>query len=400
MKLTGGLKDLKKLFLLSSLVVLSLQATDGETFLSNEKLQNLELQEQKAQYEADYLQKSWLSPVMLTYSESENDYNDITTRTKRISIDQPIFKSGGIIYAIKYANAVRDSSLKQVEATKRELISQAVELLFNYNKTKKQIQKQELLLENNYIDIKRKKEQYSVGLIDSSELDRALLEKNQNAITLLGLRESLSQIEQNFQKISDLKIEDATPPKLELVDKSDFVEYNIDYLVQKSSVQSKDYQTIMTLSQYLPQLSVNAQYSEMNTRAGTAANPIEQEQYGFAITMPLSFNSYDDVQRKRYDFLKSRSDLQDTKRALEKDYVKLIKQLEFVEKKINLSQEDAKTYENLVSQTKDQVYVGTLTKYDLETMQNSLKIKELDKSIYEIDKNILLLELYIKTYQG
>jgi len=387
---------LKKLLLHSSFLAVALLAQDE--ILSQQKQEILKLQEQKAQYDGDFLQKNWLSPVILSYDENDNDYNDITTRTKTVSIDQPIFKTGGILYAIKYANAVRDTSLKSVEATKRELIAQAVELLFNYRKTQKQLQKQELLLENNYIEIKRKTEQYQAGLIDSSDLDRALLEKNQNATALLDMQKNLSEIKANFAKISDLDIETATPPQLYTVEKDDYVQNNIDLLAQQSSVKSKDYQTFMTLSQYLPQVSL---YGSRNWNNGTSATlPDEYDRYGVKITMPLSINAYDDVQRTRYEYLKSNAELLDSKRALEQDYRKTMTQISYIEKKIALSQEDASMYENLVAQTKDQVYIGTLTKYDLQTMQNSLEIKRLDKAIYEIEKNILLLEIYIKTYKG
>lgn len=367
----------------------------SDEFLSDEKLQSLELQKQKAQYDADFLKKSWINPVMLSYEESHNDTLGETTRTKMVSIDQPIFKFGGIFYAIKYATSVRDNSLTQVEIRKRELIAQAVELLFEYHKTQKQIQKQELLIENNYIDIKRKQEQYLAGLIGSSDLDRALLEKNQNSITLLNLEQASVQIKNNFAKISDLAIESAVAPKLGLISQEDFIENHVELHAQQSAANSQRYQRNMTIAKYLPEVSLGARYSDIDSRVN---QPTDQSQYSVKISLPLSINSYDDIQKERVEYLKRAVEVSDQKRSLDKEYATIVSQIDFIDKKIALSHEDEAMYENLLLQTKDQVFIGTQTEYDLQTMQNSLQIKQLDKQIYEVDKSILLLELYIKSY--
>jgi len=366
-----------------------------EEFLSKEKLQILMLQEQKAKYDANFLKKNWIHPIIISYEKKHNDTLNTKTRTKIVSIDQPIFQFGGILYAIKYADSVKENSLAQVKIRKRELIAQAIELLFEYQKTKKLIQKQKLLLENNYIEIQRKQEQYLSGLIDSSDLDRALLEKNQNSITLVNLEQSLMQIKNNFEKISDLSIESAVAPKLVMINQEEYRENNIELFAVQSAMMSQKYQSKITLTKYLPEVSVVARYSDINTRLKEVRT---QSEYGIKISMPLSLNSYDDFQSQRVEYLKRAVELTDQKRLLDKEYENIVKQIEFVDKKIALSLEDEAMYENLLLQTRDQVFVGTQTKYDLQTMQNSLRIKQLDKEIYEIDKNILLLQLYIKTY--
>ncbi|MGM0622964.1 MAG: TolC family protein [Campylobacterota bacterium] len=387
---------MKKLYLLSSLLCSALLGS--EEFLSQEKLETLKLQEQKAQYDADFLKKSWINPVMLSYDKTHNDTLDETTTTTSVSIDQPVFQSGGIYFSIKYAGSVRDSSIKQVEAQKRELVAQAVDLLYEYQKTQKQIQKLQLLIKNSEIEIERKKEQYMAGLVDSSDLDRALLEKNENSINLLEARQSLAQIENNFAKISDLEIKTAKAPKLSVVSEQNYVENNIDLLAQNSELRGKNYQRYMTASKYLPQVSLTARYSDSDNRG--PMQPSSQETYGVKVSLPLNLNSYDDIQRDRVEYLKSAVELNDTKRTLKHEYQNIMSQVEFIDKKIQLSKEDAKMYENLVAQTKDQVFIGNQTEYDLQTMQNSMQIKQLDQSIYTIDKNRLLFELYIKTYES
>ena len=53
-------------------------------------------------------------------------------------------------------------------------------------------------------------------------------------------------------------------------------------------------------------------------------------------------------------------------------------------------------YDSLVSQIKEQLAVGMKTQSDLETIQNSSKIKVLDIQSLKIDKQLELLELYAR----
>ena len=52
----------------------------------------------------------------------------------------------------------------------------------------------------------------------------------------------------------------------------------------------------------------------------------------------------------------------------------------------------------MVESTKEKVAAGELTEYDLKTMENSRKIRILDRKIYELDKQLVLLDLYEKSY--
>ena len=64
------------------------------------------------------------------------------------------------------------------------------------------------------------------------------------------------------------------------------------------------------------------------------------------------------------------------------------------DKKIKLSLESKELYEKLLVDTQKLYEAGYKTKYDVDTLKNSLKIAELDSKIYEIDKQYELLNLY------
>ena len=133
------------------------------------------------------LKDSWINPITLQYKYNRSTQTEPVTQTTNqfiISINQPIFKSGAIWASIKYAKFLTDENLAKVELKKRELIKQAYETIFQIKKVELAIEKQQLLIRNAEIDIKRKREQFLSGVIDSSFLDNAILNKNSLEISL------------------------------------------------------------------------------------------------------------------------------------------------------------------------------------------------------------------------
>jgi len=107
MKLMKGLSVLKKLLALFSITIFQLVADTLPNYLSEPKSLLLQYSDEINSLNSSILQKSWISPIMIEYSKSRvsNSQNrDGKSRVWSVSIDQPIFKSGGIYGAIMYAN--------------------------------------------------------------------------------------------------------------------------------------------------------------------------------------------------------------------------------------------------------------------------------------------------------
>jgi hypothetical protein len=95
---------LKKLLLLSSLIGLSHSSELGD-ILSENRSRLIESQREQSKLEASKLEKSWINPIRIQYSRNYSTQFDKTIESGQfiISVDQPIFKMGGIWEAIKYA---------------------------------------------------------------------------------------------------------------------------------------------------------------------------------------------------------------------------------------------------------------------------------------------------------
>jgi len=100
------------------------------------------------------LSKSWINPVTVRYGKDYTTrFKDRTvdTGTFSVFIDQPIFRSGGIYYAIKYSGALRDANEAELKLQKRKMIGDAVSILFSLKKNRLEQRKMRLLVKNDKI---------------------------------------------------------------------------------------------------------------------------------------------------------------------------------------------------------------------------------------------------------
>jgi outer membrane protein TolC len=119
--------------------------------------------------------------------------------------------------------------------------------------------------------------------------------------------------------------------------------------------------------------------------------------YGLRFAMPLfDINSFKNIEIAKLNHIKSNLLLEYKKKEESNLYEMILKRVEIVKEKIFLANEDLKLYKSLLKSTKEQFKGGEKTIYDVEIMENSLKTKEIDKEIYDIDMQLLLLELYKK----
>ena len=398
-----GSNVLKKLWLLSSLLILPLWAEgELENYLSREKNLILGYQEEANRLESSVLRKSWISPVILSYGESRSDQpwgEEARDRTFNVGIDQPIFKSGGIYYAVKFANAREGATSAQIRQQRRELLSQAIGVLFDLKKNRLQQKQMRLKIRNDEIDIQRKREQYDAGVIDSSFLNQAILQRNRDQTSLLVLQLAEKNQRNAFSLLSDRKPDGLRLPKLKLISERKYREGNLELEAQRRLVESSDYNSKMTWSKYLPTLSVNANYYDTDSNRPLVGLHDNYYRYGFRITMPLSVNAPQDIEAGRVRYLQQAVQLQDNQRKVRSEYRLVLDTIAIIDKKIALARSDEKLYRSLLASTKEQAQAGQKTQLDVETIRNSMNMAKLDAEIYRVERQSQLLKLYSKIHE-
>jgi len=394
---------LKKYLILCSFVVSLLYADELGDILSDNKALLFDYQFESNDLESDKLSKSWINPVRLQYSKNYSTQfgnPTISTGTFSVTIDQPIFRSGGIYYAVKYSNALRHANASDLTLQKRKMIGDAVSLLFNMKKTRLEQKKLRLLIKNDTIDIRQKKDSYEAGLLDSSFLDQAILKKSQDEASLLEMELNILELKQRFSLISDKNPERLTLPVLKMMSKENYREENLDLETDRWRAEVSNFNEKVTWAKYLPTISLQGQYikGDINPLFIGPGSTLQEQyyNYGFTVSMPIDVNSFADIEASKVEKLRAAIQVLDRKETVNEEYDWIYNSLHILDKKIALAHKDEKIYQNLFKVTKNLAKAGEKTSLDTAIMQNSLNIRKLDQQIYKIDKQIHLLKLYVR----
>jgi len=393
------LKNLKKLFLSCSFLATFLVAGDGINQLSSSKQEQINLSKDIDKKNATNLRYDWINPIIASYSYFKSDQysKENTAKYFRISIDQPIFKSGGIYFAIKYSNASEEFTQVSTSLKEQSLISSLYESVLNLKKLDFQIEKLKYLIENKKIDIIRKREQFDNGLLDSSFLDSAILAKSTTSQQLLDLKQREFVLLQEFKNLSDKDYRDINLPKFELVSKDEFISKNLDLFGVKSKSKQMQYLKNMTISNYLPTISLFGEYNNREDSFRMFKQNNESTNYGLRVSMPIfDINIIRNIQIRKLEYIKSKLEIEDKRRELIHMFETIIHTIDILKQREAIANEDVRLYSSLLSSTKESLLAGEKTKSDVEMMKNSKAISFADSQIYEIDIQLEFLKLYTK----
>ena len=373
-----------------------------DAYISDLKQKEFRYDYEKNEAESSKLRDSWIAPLQLnyTYKRSKPFDDELESQSAAIRMDQPIFQSGGIYYGIKFANASRLYSDYSIDVAKRKMIKDTVSLLMQIKQQELRIEAQELQIKNAEINLAQKKEQYLNGQLDSGFLDNAIIQRNVVIQALYDMQTAKEKLLNRFSILSDLDYRSATIPHLEFISAQEFLKHNIVLKQKDAEIQKNLYAKDVRIAKYLPRVSFTAGYNWNNSQQQFDANfpaftnDSQYYDYGIRVTMPLDLNTFRDIESAKIDFLKAQVVAEDKKRELKALFDQVLHNIENVDKKIALSQENIELYTKLSEDTKKLFDAGYKTQYDVDTLSNSLKIQELDTKVYEIDKQLELLNLY------
>ena len=392
------IKSNKVKLLLCSLIFSNLYAQNqafDEKIISEKRLKNFDLTKEQIQEDSSKLKKDWINPI--TYQLSNNLGEEYKTQKSMISINQPIFQSGGIYQAIKYADNSYKYANLDLEKQKKELIKEALNLLFMIEKTNLNIQKAQYTLQNAKIDVDRKKEQVLNGFLDASFLDNALLTLNTTKHNLVDLKYQKQELINNFNNISSSNYTNFELPTFVLFSEKEFLENNIDLKRIEADVDKKSNYSYMTMAKYLPSVNAFYNYSKYHDTDNNIKLTKENEQtFGVNVTVPFDSRTFNDVQSKRIEYLKSKLNLENSIDD-EKTFFKIkLEKISMLDERLQITKDDLEVYDSILKIINEEKNAQIKTQSDLDTLQNSQKIKSLDLKIYEIDKQLELLEMYAK----
>lgn len=381
------------------LIPLSLLGTDTASLLSPQKKTLLKHQQEIYESEHQKLRYNWISPLNLNaiydYDKSAQGGYHSDTETLSASVSQDIFRSGGITYQIKYADAKKQSETIRLQKDIALYNQQLFIALLNYQKNSVLCDQSLKRLENKEIEVFIKRQLYEAGKVDITELNNALMGKSVEQKSVASLKYSLAEQRYEIAKLSDINPENFPLPRFDLVGKEQFVEHQFDVEYSRAQADTLKNLSGVTSSRYLPTLSLNGDVGyrryDPQELSGYSGNYYSA---GVQLTLPLTYNASATIQEAQATYLKENAAIADKKRELDAAYAQVIEKIESYRETIAITSENLILYNDLLRAIEAGVNAGTKTGYDLQTLKNTKAIEELEITINEINIQILLAQLH------
>lgn len=386
--------------LLSLMCSLVLDATELESLLGSEKKDIQKYKQTLLETTYEKQKYNWINPlgVVLEYNQNESaQYNSIgESKSAYVNLNQDIFRSGGIYYSMSYAQSQKNYDQISLDKENAALSQEIYQTLLSMSRYNKQIKQSELKLDNYEIEIFLKRQQYEAGDIDITLLNNALMNRNQELKNLMSFKTLLKNSRIDLAKMSDMREKEITLPHFTLLSEEAFLQhnYNIEKQAKQSSLLNGQYK--ITHSNYLPKVSINAQYGI--TEYSNKSLPMEYDgdyyNVGVRLNMPLDFNRAATIEEAQIAYLKSQSEVLEQKREQNAYYKQILSNIESYKEYIQLTQKNLLLYKELIDVTSKAVETGYKAGYDLKTLQNTNAIDEYEISINETNIQLELLKLH------
>lgn len=372
-------------FIIPLVIVSNIVASD---VLSNTQTDMLNLTNEKNIQDSSKLKKDLLNPIIYQYSYSNDIDNDRQTKKSSLSINQSIFRFGGIYYALRYSLSLQDLANLNLSIQKKLLLFKTYSLVYNIKKLDIKISQQKNLLSSATIDLKIKKESVFKGLLDISFLNNSLISKNKISSIVIDLEFQKEKLINDLKALSDIDYKKIITPKLEVLSQKDFISHNLSIKKDSLTVKQNDYTKGITNAKYLPNISVNYKTTLNHDTENTTSK------YGFTVSVPLDLRIYNDISASRISYLKSKRQLELTKLKERLFLDTQLKSIDNIKDKISLTKHNIIEYNKILDETNELVEAGLKIGDDALVLENTINNEELNIKNYQIDIQLKLLELY------
>jgi outer membrane protein TolC len=369
--------------------------------LSQEKIELLKLQRQKIEQDIKIGERSWISPVSLSASATKSqDASNSESEVKSVGLkwNQDIFRSGGIEASIQNAKETGAVNLLGIDINEASYLKQAYILKAQIERDKLTYQQQELTLKNSDINLLITKAKYIAGSADITDLSRSTLDRDSARKNLISTKNALQSERFGLKKLTgNVNIDTIKLPDVPLLSEEMYIKNNLELRKYKAQDRSNHTNVQLTKSSYLPKLTFGASAGYGNYKGNIIGYSGDNYSYGLTLSMPLDINNKASIESARLAYLQTKEAGLDRKLELQQEYQMHLNNIADFKEKISVAQEMLKMYEDLYGFTEKQYKAGFKSAYDLESLQNSLKIQKLEKQIEMYNIMIEKLSLYFDT---
>jgi len=381
---------MKRSILFLIIIMSSLYANES-SYLSNTQKEILDTSKKSAKENAQKNKKVWLNDAGINVSTSYNN-EDIRTDDININWDQSIFEFGGIGYKIEYAKVKESYDILDVDIEEKSLLSSLFEIIIDIKITDLEIEQIKLNIKNKEITIAIKKDSYSAGDADISELNDAIIDKNALQDMLVVLKAKRKRYINSLNELTDVDYTKIELPKISMIEKDDYINKSTTLKQLELDIEAKNYTAKIIDTDYLPSLKMNLKYG--HNEIEKTFNDGEYYKYGVSLSMPLSFSANNTKQIAKLDYLKAKQALAQNKKSVEVKYQNSLINIQSYKEKQKIAIEDIELYASLLELCESEYKVGYRPLEDVLTLKNTKSARELDIEINELNIQKELLGLY------
>jgi predicted metal-dependent hydrolase len=170
---------MSKLSQIAILCLLPLFAFSSESeILSDTKQKIIELKQKQIEQKEQSNKYDWVSDVNLNASVYKDEDNT-KTNDYYLSISQEIFNFGGISSQIDYSSQLKRMESLNLDISTKNDLNTLFSLLIDIKTNDISLEQNLLNLKNSEIDIRNKQSQYKAGQLDISDLNDAIMKRNE-----------------------------------------------------------------------------------------------------------------------------------------------------------------------------------------------------------------------------
>ncbi len=382
------------------LALSGLLQAEGESPLSPQKQEILKQKEAEIDRGAEALRYDWIAPLNLSLSHTEQKSPGESgfggTSQASASWSQDLFRSGGITYAIRYADAKhtydRLGWAEERDSYRLGIVTAVLEI----RRQTLLCQRSATLLKNLEIALFIKQQQYEAGATDITELNDAIMARNSEQKNLLSLEQALADARSELKRYSDLEAEAIPVPEFFIPGRDAYLAEN--YAAAQARLQSEvAYDTYrITEASYLPALTFNTaarytEYRDLQSDGGASYSA------GLTLSLPLAYNGAEAVEADRALMLRRKAEEADTVREEGIGYEQSRNLITRYEKENGVFRQNLALYDTLIDAIRKGVEAGYKTGYDLQTLENTKTNDLLSMKINDINIQMELAKLHYST---
>jgi outer membrane protein TolC len=206
-----------------------------------------------------------------------------------------------------------------------------------------------------------------------------MIKANDLENSLNSIEESISTLQVQLKSLSD---KDNFDVNLNIPTLKQYLNNNL-IKIKEKSIDSKELIISLQRSDLLPKLTLNSNYEFTDNEYKVALN----------LYIPIDFDMNKKIETKRLDYLIERVKLKELLDSEELNYKNFQFKLESIEQKIKNTNAIIKRYDSLIERVDELFRGGMKTSDDLKIIKNTQKSKELDLKIFNLDRDILILNL-------